>query len=38
MSAVVGIVVAVAKFLYHYIVGDDLAVAVVMILGLAATA
>jgi len=37
MSAVVGVVVAVAKFLYHYIVGDDLAVAVVMILGLAAT-
>ncbi len=37
MSAVAGVVVAVVKFLYHYIVGDDLAVAVVMILGLAAT-
>ncbi|OLB91185.1 MAG: hypothetical protein AUI15_23265 [Actinobacteria bacterium 13_2_20CM_2_66_6] len=37
MSAVAGVVVAVAKFLYHYIVGDDLAVAVAMILGLAAT-
>ena len=30
MSAVVGVVVGVPKFLYHFIVGDDLVVAIVM--------
>jgi hypothetical protein len=33
----VGVVVAVPKFLYHYVVGDDLAVAIVIVLALAAT-
>ena len=37
MSAVVGVVVAVPKFLYHFIVGDDLVVAIVMVLAPAAT-
>jgi hypothetical protein len=37
MSVVVSVVVAVPKFLYHYIVGDDLAVAIVIVLGLVAT-
>jgi len=37
MSKGVRVVVAVARFLYGYIVGDDLAVAVVMVLALAAT-
>jgi hypothetical protein len=37
MSKAVRVVVAVAGFLYGYIVGDDLAVAVVMVLALAAT-
>jgi hypothetical protein len=37
MSVVVGVVVAVAKFLYHYIVGDDLTVATVIGLALAGT-
>jgi len=37
MSLVVGVVVAVPKFLYHYVVGDDLAVAIVIVLALAGT-
>jgi hypothetical protein len=37
MSAVVGVLIGVPKFLYHFIVGDDLVVAIVMILALAAT-
>ena len=37
MKTVVDIVVAVAKFLYGYVVGDDLVLAVVMALGLVAT-
>jgi hypothetical protein len=37
MSIVVGVVVAVPKFLYHYVVGDDLAVAIVIVLALAGT-
>jgi hypothetical protein len=37
MSAVVGIVVGIPKFLYHFIVGDDLVVAIVMVVALAAT-
>jgi hypothetical protein len=37
MSVVVGVVVAVPKFLYHYVVGDDLAVAMVIVLALVAT-
>jgi hypothetical protein len=37
MSVVVGVVVAVAKFLYHYIVGDDLTVATVIGLALVGT-
>ena len=37
MSVVVGVVVAVPKFLYRYVVGDDLAVAIVIVLALAGT-
>jgi hypothetical protein len=37
MSVAVRVVVAVAKFLYHYIVGDDLVVAMAVVLALAAT-
>lgn len=37
MSVVGGVAVAVAKFLYHYIVGDDLTVATVIVLALAGT-
>jgi hypothetical protein len=37
MRSVVGFPVAVAQFLYRFIVGDDWVVAVVMILALAAT-
>ena len=37
MSVAVRVVVAVAKFLYHYIVGDDLVVAMAIVLALAAT-
>ena len=37
MSVVVGVVVAVPKFLYHYVVGDDLGVAIVIVLALAGT-
>lgn len=38
MSIPIRVVVGVAKFLYGYIVGDDLLLAVVMVLGLVATA
>ncbi len=38
MNVVVKVIVAVAKFLYGYVVGDDLLLAVVMVLALAATA
>lgn len=38
MNIVVRGTVGVAKFLYGYIVGDDLLLAVVVVLGLAATA
>ena len=37
MNVVGRVVVAVAKFLYGYVVGDDLLLAVVMVLTLAAT-
>jgi hypothetical protein len=37
MNVAVGVVVAVATFLYHYVVGDDLAVATVMVLALVGT-
>jgi len=37
MSVVGGVAVAVAKFLYNYIVGDDLVVAMLIVLALAAT-
>ncbi len=37
MSIIVKVVVAVAKFLYGYVVGDDLLLAVVMVAALAAT-
>lgn len=37
MNVVVKVVVAVAKFLYGYVVGDDLLLAVVMVLALVAT-
>ena len=37
MSVVVSVIVAVGKFLYCYIVGDDLLLAVVMVLALAGT-
>ncbi|HKW70524.1 MAG TPA: hypothetical protein VJP81_08060 [Candidatus Dormibacteraeota bacterium] len=37
MNVVIRIIVAVAKFLYGYVVGDDLVLAVVMVLALAAT-
>ena len=38
MSIPIRVVVGVAKFLYGYLVGDDLLVALVMVLGLLATA
>ena len=38
MNSLVRGVVGVARFLYRFVVGDDLMVAVVMLLGLAATA
>jgi hypothetical protein len=38
MNPLVRAVVGVARFLYRFVVGDDLTVAVVMLLGLAATA
>jgi hypothetical protein len=38
MKVVLGVIVAVARFLYNYIFGDDWTVAVVMLLALAATA
>jgi hypothetical protein len=37
MSVVVSVVVATAKFLYHYVVGDDPVVAIVIVLALAGT-
>lgn len=37
MNVVVKVIVAVAKFLYGYVVGDDLLLAVVMVLALVAT-
>ena len=37
MSVIVSVVVAVAKFLYGYVVGDDLLLAVVMVVALVAT-
>lgn len=37
MNVVVRVIVGVAKFLYGYVVGDDLLLAVVMVLGLVAT-
>lgn len=37
MNAVVRVIVAIAKFLYGYVVGDDLLLAVVMGLALVAT-
>jgi uncharacterized membrane protein YccC len=37
MNVVGRVIVGVAKFLYGYIVGDDLLLAVVMVLGLVAT-
>lgn len=37
MSVVVRIIVAVGKFLYGYVVGDDLVLAVVMLLALVGT-
>lgn len=37
MNAVVGVIVAIAKFLYGYVVGDDLLLAAVMALALIAT-
>jgi hypothetical protein len=37
MNVVVRIIVAVAKFLYGYVVGDDLVLAIVMVLALAGT-
>ena len=37
MNVVTRVVVAVAKFLYGYVVGDDLLLAVVMVLSLVAT-
>ena len=37
MKVAVRVTVGVAKFLYGYVVGDDLLLAVVMVLGLAAT-
>jgi hypothetical protein len=38
MNAVVRAVVAVARFLYHFVVGDDPLAAAVMLLALGATA
>lgn len=37
MNGLVRVVVAVAKFLYGYVVGDDLLLAVVMVVALVAT-
>lgn len=37
MRAVLWAVVGVARFLYHFVVGDDLLVAVVMVLALVVT-
>ena len=37
MSVVVRVIVAVGKFLYGYVVGDDLLLAVVMVLALVGT-
>lgn len=37
MNVVVGVIVAIAKFLYGYVVGDDLLLAAVMGLALVAT-
>ncbi|TMB89628.1 MAG: hypothetical protein E6J45_09950 [Chloroflexi bacterium] len=37
MSVAIGVGVGVAKFLYHYIVGDDLTVAMVIVLALVLT-
>ena len=37
MNVIVRVVVAIAKFLYGYVVGDDLLLAVVMVVALVAT-
>jgi hypothetical protein len=37
MSVALRVIVAVPRFLYHYVVGDDIAVALVIVLALAGT-